>query len=183
MLFRSGVLGPVPVNELLNKVQPLIGVIDNLSNNTPPIHDWIFYALQMGLTPDQIGKIAETGFEAAVYLTSGGQPVLVFQSTNSGIDFLATDIFNALGASHGITPIVSQYSFAAQLAEQVAKNYPFQNLTLTGFSLGGGLAAYAGATDKIPAVTFDPAGISNETNYNSSYVLNFQMSEIGRAHV
>ena len=160
---------------LLNTMKPLMSFINNLFNNVAPVHDWIYYALQMGLTDDQISKIAESGFEAGVYLSSNGQPVLVFQSTNSLVD-VNTDIWNALGATVGITPIVSQYSFAALLAAQVAKDYPFQNLTLTGFSLGGGLAAYAGATDKISAVTFDPAGVSNEANYNSSYVLNFQMS-------
>jgi hypothetical protein len=47
---------------------------------------------------------------------------------------------------------------------------------VTGFSLGGGLAAYAGATDNIPAVTFNPTGVSNETYYNPSFVLNFQLA-------
>jgi filamentous hemagglutinin family protein len=167
----TGTPGPISPNQLLNKMQPLIGAIDSLWKNVPPTQNWTSF---MSDAEIELGKLV--GFQAGVYITNG-QPTLVFQSTNSIRDFVFTDAVNAIFSKLGIpTGTNPQYWLAAQLAAQVAKDYPSQNLTLTGFSLGGGLAAYAGATDKIPAVTFDPAGISNEASYNSSYVLNFQMT-------
>ncbi len=174
----TGLLGPITPGELLNRSKPLIDIINQWWTNTGTYQDWTFFAKQMGYTDLEIALLKLTGFQAAVYLTPTGQPVLVFQSTKPWYPAdLATDALNDLYAKMDIPDDVApQYGFAALLAAQAEKDYPFGNLLLTGFSLGGGLAAYAGSMDKIPAVTFDPAGLTQSSNYNSQYVLNFQLN-------
>ena len=174
----TGKLGPTSPNELLNTAQPLLALIDKFWSGQQPTQDWTVFAKQMGLSVPEITDLKLAGFQAGLYIGPNGQPVLVFQSTKFQYPSdLVVDALNILYAKLGISSgDLAPYKFAAQLAAQVQKDYPFQKVMLTGFSLGGGMAAYAGAADQIPAVTFDPTGISNNLNSNSSYVLNFQMS-------
>jgi filamentous hemagglutinin family protein len=127
--------------------------------------DWLTFL--PGLPLRLYLEIEKSGFQAGLYIING-KPILAFSSTNfsdlSG-DVL-TDLENYFGKP------TTQYGFAAQLAEAVEKKYP--NVTLTGFSLGGGLAAFAGAVNGITAVTFDPAPVPAGTP-NSGLVLNLQV--------
>lgn len=98
-----------------------------------------------------------TGFQSAIYTDGNGRYVLAFAGTDpkSIPDWIAN-------GGQGLGFETSQYSDAMALAREAAAAYG-DNLAITGHSLGGGLASAAAlATDK-PAVTFNAAGLSDET--------------------
>jgi len=149
------------------------------------------------LSQAAIKIIDDSGFRAGVYLVNK-QPVLAFAGTDPGIlkgtdagkkDGM-TDLENMLfgtpkgnalyNSALGTNKNYSDYQtiqdqFARNLAAAVKQKYP--NVIVTGHSLGGQLAAYAGATNNIPAVTFNPAGVhfASSEKYDPSYVLNFRI--------
>jgi hypothetical protein len=91
------------------------------------------------------------GFYAAIFEDNvTGERVLTFRGTNfeSGADW-NSNFGNGMGA---VTP---QYAMAAAIAQD--KNLDVD--TITGHSLGGGLAQHAGAVTGIPTVTFNPAAV------------------------
>lgn len=66
-------------------------------------------------------------------------------------DWIINNLPNFLGA------VAPQYTRAAELAKEVKAKHPNAKVSLTGHSLGGGLAQYAAAKANLPAVTFNPA--------------------------
>ncbi|MBT2747225.1 MULTISPECIES: Mbeg1-like protein [unclassified Lysobacter] len=125
------------------------------------------------LTPDQLinlkgadGKPAGidpasldttgSGFRAAVYTNGDGQYVVAFAGTNdAGGDLIADG-----GQGFGInTP---QYNQAVTLAKEAEAAFG-DNVVFTGHSLGGGLASTAALATGNTAVTFNAAGLSNDT--------------------
>lgn len=99
-----------------------------------------------------------TGLRAAVYTDGQGHYVVAFAgtTTDNWSDAL-TDGAQAVGMSG------TQYEQATQLARTVQQAAGTGNVAFTGHSLGGGLAATASAATGAPAVTFNAAGVSNET--------------------
>ena len=88
--------------------------------------------------------------------------VLAFRGTDQWVDLIGADLTGV------ITPVpVRQYTEAAGKARQVRSLIgqfdPGLRLILTGHSLGGGLAQYAGAVNHMEAVTFNPAWVSRGT--------------------
>ena len=167
--------------QLLKDVLPYLKVAAavydfQVGNNDGRISDgWEKIAkYEMGLDEASIAFIKSTGFSAAIYQVNG-RAVLAFAGTNPKIitgyidaaNDIMSDVLNAAGLGD------PQYSFAKQLAAAAEKKYGSSNLILTGHSLGGGLAAYAASTLGVPAITFNPAGLSNAGSY--SKVLNFQI--------
>jgi filamentous hemagglutinin family protein len=147
----------------------------SINKFSSPPQTWDSFARTvMGLSDTQIEYFKSTGFSAALY-NINGKIVVAFAGTDPNfvgryIDF-ANDAFNDLLNFAGLSS--PQYAFAVQFAQAVAQSYGADNVTLTGHSLGGGLAAYAGSTLGIHAVTFNPAGIHPASS--SPYVLNFEI--------
>ncbi|MEQ1710878.1 MAG: hypothetical protein ABL908_05700, partial [Hyphomicrobium sp.] len=109
-----------------------------------------------GFARDKI-KQGPLGFNATIYRNNKTNEVVVaFRGTEvSSPKDLATDVY----ARYWVPgmPIPSQYRFARQVADEArASCAPPCKITLTGHSLGGALASYAGqSTDQV--VTFNAA--------------------------
>jgi hypothetical protein len=109
-----------------------------------------------GIDPGSLDD-PSTGFRAAIYQDAKGDHVLAFAGTDpkSGKDIL-NDAEQAAGLP------ARQYQQAAALANQ-AKTAFGNSLVLTGHSLGGGLASAASVATDSAAVTFNAAGVNNNT--------------------
>lgn len=100
----------------------------------------------------EVVKLMNMGFNAAVY-EKNGQFALVFEGTT-----LTSPQDWANNVANFVAP--SEYYYLGALVTEIAKSqYP--NLTLTGHSLGGGLAQYAARRHGLPAITFNAAGLSH----------------------
>lgn len=100
-----------------------------------------------------------TGFQAAIYSDGNGRYVLAFAGTDpkSVPDWLAN-------GGQGLGFETAQYRDAMALAQSAADSGAFgDNLVITGHSLGGGLASAASLATGNTAVTFNAAGLSDET--------------------
>lgn len=82
---------------------------------------------------------------------------LVHRPTNSRVDYITNGI-TGLGAG-----VPDKYHQAAQLVELVRPEFR-DKVVLSGFSLGGGLAAYAAfkASWMVRAIVFDPVGLNRK---------------------
>lgn len=99
-----------------------------------------------------------TSFKAGLYRDEAGHVVLAFAGTEgitAGKDWWTN-------AKQGLGFDAKQYREAVELAAQ-AKMAFGEDLVVTGHSLGGGLAATASLVHDIPAVTFNAAGVNDET--------------------
>ena len=83
--------------------------------------------------------------------------VLAFAGTNDYKD-VQQDISQFLG-----TGPASQYGNAVSLGRQFASLYDGYEKTIVGHSLGGGLATAASMSTDIPAITFNPAAMTEYT--------------------
>lgn len=101
-----------------------------------------------------------TGFRAAVYTNNNGQYVVAFAGTNGFSPFGDGDIANDVGQGLGFD--TSQYKQAVALAKEAEAAFG-DNVVFTGHSLGGGLASTAALATGNTAVTFNAAGLSNDT--------------------
>ncbi|MGV8959581.1 MAG: XVIPCD domain-containing protein [Stenotrophomonas sp.] len=97
----------------------------------------------------------KSGFDAGFYRGPEGQVVLAFCGTDQGRDWPQN-----LGQGIGLQ--TKQYEDAIELGRQAKKAYG-QELLLTGHSLGGGLASAAAVISNTPAVTYNSAGVHNNT--------------------
>ena len=107
-----------------------------------------------GIDPSTL-EDASTGFRAGIYTDDQGHYVLAFAGSNDGKDWL-NNLEQGLGLS------AAQYGEAETLAG-LAKGAFGDNLVITGHSLGGGLAAAAAAKYDIATVTFNAAGVHDDT--------------------
>jgi hypothetical protein len=112
----------------------------------------------LGLRPSDLTS-TQSGFTARVYVTgtgSGAQYVVAFRGSTSD----KTDWLSNLQQSAGIRS--DHYNRALALGERIARSGN-SNVTLTGHSLGGGLASAAAIASGRPAQTFNAAGLSDAT--------------------
>ena len=107
-----------------------------------------------GIDPASLDD-SSTGFRAAIYENAEGQKVLAFAGTREGKDWYA-DGTQALGLP------TAQYEQAVTLATQ-AKAAFGDGMVVTGHSLGGGLASIASVATDTAAVTFNAAGVNDNT--------------------
>lgn len=107
-----------------------------------------------GIAPAAL-EDAGTGFRAGIYTDGNGRYVLAFAGSNDGKDWLNN-------FEQGLGLPASQYREAESVAG-LAKAAFGNNLVITGHSLGGGLAAAAAAKYNIAAVTFNAAGVHDDT--------------------
>ena len=96
-----------------------------------------------------------TGFRAEVYRNSiTGEAVLAFQGTNFES---VEDWKNNLQQGVGLTS--PQYEQARRAADEFNNVFANEERSLTGHSLGGGMASYAALATGLEATTFNAAGL------------------------
>ena len=98
---------------------------------------------------------AKSGFDASFYRDAGGHVALVYAGTDEGRDWK-----HNFGQGLGFRD--AQYDQAIAVARE-AKLAFGDRLVLSGQSLGGGLAAAAAMVNEVPAVTFNAAGVHDNT--------------------
>lgn len=96
-----------------------------------------------------------SGFKAAAF-SDGDRHVLAF----AGSEAQTRDWLTNAGQSLGLG--TAQYGQAAWFAKKCREALGGE-ITMTGHSLGGGLATIASAVTGCPAVTFNPAGVHDKT--------------------
>lgn len=108
-------------------------------------------ATQLGIAPDLLQK---GDYYATVLVNSvTGEMVLSFRGT----DDAKGDLFNDIVQGAGVT--TDQYANALKLAETLNLNFPNKSITVTGHSLGGGLASIAALKLGTDAIIFNAAGL------------------------
>lgn len=111
---------------------------------------------RLGITPAML-RDDRTGFAASVYRGEDGRTVLAFRGSD-GIDrtdYGGTNIPNGLGLPS------AQGGQAIALAQRLSAAVGADNLTLTGHSLGGHLAAAGAVATGARAVTFNSARLGD----------------------
>lgn len=115
-----------------------------------------------------VEDVGGVGFGARISHTENkGEVVIAFRGSNSpGEDehWMQDWIVDA-HQSGGGTP--AQYLYGAEVLSEVRRAFPDSNLTITGHSLGGGIAAYAtmklSEQKQLICATYNAAGISSIT--------------------
>ena len=123
----------------------------------------IYNQLDIAVPQDAIG----VGFDAAVYNT-GGEIVIAFRGTDfAGGGQLLDDALHGWLFGGGVV-LALQIKAAIEFYNTVVELYPTSNITLTGHSLGGGLAGFIGSIFGEKAVLFDnePFELAAKTLYN-----------------
>lgn len=130
-----------------------------------------------------ITAISASGFNAAIY-ERNGEIALVFEGSENPINILTADspldrtliaadvvmdwlVTNRTQATLGNRTAFSQYDVAGMIADFVYGKYGSgqSNIVVTGHSLGGGLAQYAGIQNsQLNVVTFNSAGLNTINN-------------------
>lgn len=103
-----------------------------------------------------------SGFNASIFLNADrNQVAVVFRGTeNSPISHLLNDWSTNITEPFGISRGFSQLDQAANLAAGVRSDYSGSNITLIGHSEAGAEAAIGSMRTGLPAVTFNPLGVS-----------------------
>lgn len=114
---------------------------------------------KMGLDPKLLGSVGDD-FAATLYRDVDGRYVLAFEGTDPGdARDWSVDI---AGATLLSTQQVHAINLTNKIKEALERNgLDSSALTLTGHSLGGGLASIASIGTGVPAVTFNAAGVSS----------------------
>jgi RHS repeat-associated protein len=108
----------------------------------------------------------ESGFKSQVYERVVNGKVTEYAYATAGTEDIekdgVADLVQPLGAS-------SQYSLSAQNATAISNQLGDIELTYTGHSLGGGLAALNSNLTRRSAVTFNAAGVGMSTKYLNGF--------------
>jgi hypothetical protein len=104
------------------------------------------------------------GFDAAIYQNAQGQYVVAYRGTDDwGLANSGDANDNGLQGLGFEVDQTSQYSDAIALAQRAEQVFGDGNVVVTGHSLGGGLASAASIATGATGVTFNAAGLSNNT--------------------
>jgi len=124
---------------------------------------------------DLVFRNDETGFNARLFESEKGDNVLVFEGLNP-----ASKGDRSAGGEQAITGSTEgQFEQALELVGDLLEEEGIDasNLTLTGSSLGGALAAYAGSHKDIRTITFNAAGVHpDNVGPYAGKVTNYYMS-------
>lgn len=101
------------------------------------------------------------GFDAAIYQNDQGQYVVAYRGTDNWSPVNPGDADD--NALQGLGFETGQYSDAIKLAKTAERVLGDGNVIVTGHSLGGGLASAAALATGASGVTFNAAGLSNQT--------------------
>ena len=104
-----------------------------------------------------------SGFQAAVYKNDANQYVVAYTGTNGGNDWTKANIPQGFGMQ------TKQYEQAQMLAKTMVSVHGVDNVAFTGHSLGGGLAQAGILATGGRGVTFNAAGLSNDTMRELGY--------------
>lgn len=122
-------------------------LVDAMGNQIPIQHDML--------------HDPKTGFDAAIYQNAEGQYVVAFRGTDSWRLGPGGDAATNGGQAIGLA--TDQYAQAVKLARRAKDVFGEGNVVITGHSLGGGLASAAMLATGVPGVTFNAAGLSDNT--------------------
>jgi hypothetical protein len=135
--------------------------------NVRRIADWETVMRANGVSASEISRYKQAGFDAGIYKNDKtGEIIVAYRGTESWGNSIGTKIESAQDWRANITArlggVEPQYKAASDLARMVrdqwSKSTPDKTITLTGHSLGGGLASYAGQQQRIKNVyTFNAA--------------------------
>lgn len=118
--------------------------------NNIPTGNWTADAT--GLT-----RSSNTGFAATVYTNPAGEIVIAFRGTDDNPESLFSPDFENANIPAAMGTYSSQVLEAIKLVADAMAAHPGVNISLTGHSLGGGLASLMSVFFDLPATVFDPA--------------------------
>ncbi len=121
----------------------------------------------LGLSPQDLTS-TQSAFTARVYVRGTGADaefVVAFRGSTSAL----SDWGNSLRQAAGLSS--DHYSRALQIGQKIARSGN-QNVTITGHSLGGGLASAAAIASGRSASTFNASGLSNATIAQATAIRN-----------
>lgn len=113
--------------------------------------------IKMGLDPSDFNDNNKSGFYSQLYKTDEDKYVLAFRGTEGKYNDIKEDVVQGIGISS------AQSDKAADLSRMVDEALKGKELTITGHSLGGQLAAVAGGATGRPTYTYNAAGAHNAT--------------------
>lgn len=114
---------------------------------------------ELGLDPKLFRDPKQSHYYADLY-KKGDKYVLAFRGTDpTNMEDIAQDLTQGVGIKS------DYYDKATKLAREMKKKGIFtaQNTSITGHSLGGGMAAAAGGASGFPTYTYNAAGVHNAT--------------------
>lgn len=128
---------------------------------------------RMGITEAML-RDERTGFAASVYRGTDGSTVLSFRGSDGldRTDYLGTNVPNGLGLPS------PQGGQAIALAQRLAASVGADNLTITGHSLGGHLAAAGAVATGARAVTFNSARLG-DADFSRALIANGRDGNVG----
>lgn len=134
-----------------------------------------------GVSASQIQAVKLEGFSAAIYRNDkSGEIVVAFRGTDQRREFVTSDLNGRMsGALRVVDPsyVDPQYQTASDLLRVVKQKWPTAKVSVTGHSLGGCLASYAGAQNGISnVVTFNAARNSFCTSGNNPNQVNVSVA-------
>jgi hypothetical protein len=133
------------------------------ANARPLAANWESLLRARGIPENEIKNIKQQGFSASIYQhEKTGEITIAYRGSDQIRDYLGANLnARVSGTSHVVDlalPKNPQYQAAAELAKAVKEKWPNNSVSLTGHSLGGCLAGYAGAQAQVSnVVTFNAA--------------------------
>jgi Protein of unknown function (DUF2974) len=127
---------------------------------------------QAGLSKDAISDTARSGFHATIYRNEKTKEIAIaYRGTqmSSLVDWTNNAAARAQ-KDRDSQLVVRQYAAAYDLARYVQQQHPGYKIALTGHSLGGAMAAYAGDKTNNKVITFNAARNLYATGNNPNQV-------------